>query len=347
MAQGLLTTSTQIADQDGKVVPVDPTNGLSVDSPSIKELLDQSSDSIQNISNYLEILSQTGTKNAAASLPVAVANDQVVATSIPDVVVSGQIVRANTGGLASLPPTPGSFIDIQLNGHSTVTVQAISQPNNSYTLMVFVSLDGTNFVNFVSLGGTNFVNIAAPDMNMGNLTGGSILKGGYAAGNYISIVPCAGYKVVRLVCSYLSSSFANVTLSASSAMPMNYLSLLLSLQANTSVTMSQSTTPVDLVPRFIPNLSTKFLALYNFCFGLIINNPNDFTIYLLFFNANSVSPNTPIYFVLSIPPGFSTIPIGNFSIGNYTTGLCVAASSSPISYIKLPIGPDVTIFSSS
>ena len=99
MAHGLTTAITQITDDRSNVAIIDPVNGLEVDDPSLVATLREQSKVFKNIRDYLEILSQTGVRGSAASLPVAIANDQVVATSIPDVVVSGTINKIAVNAL--------------------------------------------------------------------------------------------------------------------------------------------------------------------------------------------------------------------------------------------------------
>jgi len=338
MAQGLITNTTRIVDPTGNIAPTS-NNGLMVDSPSIKNLLSERLSLLRDIEDYLEMLSQTGVRGAAASLPISVANDQIVATSIPDVTVSGQI--NSTGTLHPTTFIPGTFVDIELSGHSVVAGQAMGLPTVSSYLLPYASLDGINFV---------------PTPAINSAGGLAASKYGFYVANYpwLFLVPCSGYKRVRILnTSGGMPGGVQVTLRASAAMPMNYLSLLLSSAANTSLTGVQyaysyvGSAASTLVPRFYQGLQRAVIyAAADQLFSLYINNFNDFSIYLLFYNTTTIAnilsatPNM----VISVPPGLTTINSGNFNMYNLSSGLCLAASQSPYSYVPLQLGPDVTTF---
>jgi len=331
MAHGLTTAITQITDDRSNVAIIDPVNGLEVDDPSLVATLREQSKVFKNIRDYLEILSQTGVRGSAASLPVAIANDQVVATSIPDVVVSGTINKIAVNALFALP---GSYIDIDLNGHSIVTVQATGTIQ-SIAYYIYASLDGVNFV---------------------NCSGGSIYKN-YTQGfnpytdGAICWFPCAGYKRWRMVAVSTITGLATFTLRASVAPPMNYLSSLLTYTNTVFGTVQPVLAAADsyrptLTPYYYKNLQRKVVSGANTLFGFTANNPNDSLVYLLFYNLSTLPTllnGTPTL-VIPIPPGQSSYPVSNFGLGTFTTGICLAASMTSSNYAPAPLGPDVTIY---
>jgi len=344
VAQNLANQITQINDLNGNIAQIDPVSGLAVNSPSVNEILEEQLETMQDIENYLEALSQTGMGSSAASLPVTIANDQVVATSMPDVVVSGRITvtaPSYIGSGVSQSFIKGSYVDISLNGHSIVAagIDSYGVASTGYIYAAY-SLDGIYYSVVPKL----VILSNSYAMPSGNAQGTS------ASAPDIFLIPCSGYKIVRLI-AWTGTGGASITLRASTAFPMNYLSVLTSLYTNNSVTIVQSiTNAATLIPRFYPALQRCLItAAANSSMSIIANNPNDILIYLLFYNIASYSGmfSGTVLYTIALPPGPYVVPAGNFSLGSFTTGLCIAASTSPYSYAPPALGPDVTIFAGS
>jgi len=330
--QGLSENLTQTIDPNGNIAQIDPVDGLAVDSSQAKMLLCRQIQSLKKTRDYLEILSQTGARSAAASLPVAVANDQIVATSIPDVTVSGIV------------PTNGGILSIDLNGHSVVAVYMYTA-DNGLGFYPQASIDGVNYVTVVGITLTSWYNFP----NLAGLTASAFNTAGAGGGGPV-LIPCAGYKSVRIVTNRGVVGRTTIILRASVAFPMNYLSLLFNNHANAQFGVAQSISKANtLVPRFYKGLQKVVNnAAATVLSNMLVNNPNDFTIYLLLYNTNTnaLLMNAAIYYAIPVAPGFSTIPASNFGLGAFTTGLCIAASQSATVYSPLQLGPDVTIFTS-
>lgn len=354
MSQGLSKNQTIITDSNGDIAAVEDSQ-LLVRDQTVEDLLMQQSAIIDDVMISLEHLFQTGPRSAAASLPISVASDNTVNVAMRDTVVTGMITSqspsSTSPGLA-----PGSYVEILLNGHSFVTITTMAT-NNTGAYAVFLSIDRINWVN--------------PQGGVFSSDGTVVSSGSYfsTASPLTLFVPCSGFKAVRISnFSFIGETF--VTMRASYSKPINFINALI----NTSIISPWSTVTSFIYPRALtvngncslyvsltPTTINKLTGVSRIGFsnntptilyGVITNNPNDFSVYLIFWSASSKTAgkfdisSQSIGYYISIPPG-QTSMLPNF-YGLYSSDangyLFSAISMSSTSYVPVPLGVDTTFY---
>ena len=343
--QNSTTTSAQIIDAQNNIASIDTSSQqLKVQEPTVQDILQQQITLLQNMSDYLDNLIQQRT-SGAASLSVAIPQDNIVNINNQDTVVNGITTQQTT---SIINPISGSYVDIELNGHAVVTVQQYTSPINQYfNNAVQATIDGTSWFSAPCISGV----------------GQNLLSNIETS---IFYVLCSGFKKLRYWCT-VSNRAIYVTMRASYAMPINVLMAQLSYISGTTTSSYASTliTPQVLSTAGTPNtlgvlvnttayrLNNPILigsTIGNVLYGAITYNPNDFPVYLVFWD----STDQPGLFNVSdqgienatvIPSGGHMIIPNLSGIFNATNYIYMAVSMTDNSYVPVPLGVDVVIFS--
>ena len=342
MAQGLNIASTQISDAKNNIASIDTSSQqLKVQEPTVQDILQNQTNLLQNMSDYLEALFQPKT-SSAASLSVAIPSDNTVNINNQDTVVTGKITRTN-GNLA-IPSIEGC-LDISLNGHNTLLISHTGGSTYAY----WYSIDDYNWFQ------PSVVYVTTSGFHQGS--GGS-------TSTTPLLIPCSGYKKVRAYCAAISTIPSFLTFRASYAPPINIMSYMLTYSNNQGsffpnsyvipkVTSSSYLSTTINKLKSVVQVGAGGTGITNAIYGFRTNNPNEFPVYLLFWASAtlkaSFNPNAfqAIAFAQLIPPGvFQILP--NFYClysGGANNYIYTAASLSPTSYIPVPQAITATIYS--
>ena len=79
--------------------------------------------------------------------------------------------------------------------------------------------------------------------------------------------------------------------------------------------------------------------------GLSVNNTSGTPVYIQFYNtAGTPTLGTGVVFSIPCLIGITHVPIGTFAIANFSTGIGIGASTSPLSTGSPAVAPVVTVF---
>ena len=369
MAQSSTTTSTQIIDTQNNVVSVDSSGRLNVKEPTVQDILQQDTEIWQSINDAFENLLQQKLSSASA-LPVSIAKDNVVNTAFSDSIINATITTSTTIIALEI----GGYVDIPINGHSMVAVQTGKSINN-IGITAYYSVDGENWIQ--------------PSNSIIAITGYPPTSGiaGYSTettynSEFLTTGPatffmlCSGYSKIRLVFTTFTDSMINVMAVASVPDPTQVLTAFLNNPTNFfansittagtgGTTANSNNANGNILQKSILNLRQATLIINSgtmtvgqTIYGLNVYNPNDFPVYLIFWDANlqtGLGPaatqalfrinNQNISYSIIIPPADNfTIPFNFYGLYSSTYYLFMAASMINVSYVSVPLGLNVTIF---
>jgi len=113
------------------------------------------------------------------------------------------------------------------------------------------------------------------------------------------------------------------------------------MHAPSTAAASAMATPVTTAALTVVNIKTSAGNVY----GLSINNASSGVIFLQFYNtAGTPVLGTSVIFSIACPIGVTNIPIGDFAIANFVTGIGIGASTTATSTGTPSVAPSVTVF---
>ena len=344
MAQNFSTNSTQITDITGDTASVDAlSNQLNIQEPTVRDLLQQRSLLLQQISDNLDNLLQPKT-TSAPNLSVNIPQDNIVNVQRQDITVVGTLFNATV-----LPNMiSGSYVEIATDGKSIVTAQTSPSAIGATNTFSFeITVDGINWYQ--------------PQAGFIPAIESALSASVSSSGSVVVYIPCAGYAKVRFVATTLNEPIS-VTLLASTSVPLNALLTMGSYMTIPNVNITSLAFPQILNPygnvntagtltqtvtEELKSITITSQTTGNILYGLNTYNPNDFTIYLIFYVATSILniSSSPSFFI-PVPPGVFILTPGYYGlyyagVGNY---LFVAASMSNDFYVPVPLGLNTTFY---